>query len=405
MTNNVKTIKQMQGLSIFEERKYMQTAEGGRNEALNKLAFCYGQGVGHLHSAQEACDYLITLNDSHANPLPASEAKSTIASGLEAGQAQAWATAEGKEEESPNSSIVDWDNLWEADTSADFLVGDIMERGEQVSIYGAGGAGKSTFARAWALSLANGLPFLDGEAQEAVKVLFLDSENGLKIIQREFQKLGIRPSENLIYMSFPELGALDTEAGAEKFVALLDEHSPDVVVFDSASRFISGEEDSSGPWIQWHRLVMNPLKKRGIASIRLDHPGKDLSRGQRGSSAKTQDVDTIWKFNMDSSGQRIMTCERSRSGNFELGEEIFLNFTKDDKGNSYYKVIDYSVLKKGKSPVDAARNYMIAKGMAIEDSQNTWTNFWKDSGGKELGFTRQDVVNAHKQLKAESLNV
>lgn len=241
-------------------------------------------------------------------------------------------------EEADRNAPLDWLDIWGADIATDYLTGELMERGEQVSLYGPGGEGKSTFARAWALSMANGLPFLGKEAKAPVKVLFLDAENGLKIIQREFRKLGIRPSSNLIYLSFPEVGSLDTDAGGEKFLKLLDAHKPDVVFFDSASRFISGEEDSSGPWIQWHRLVLNPMKARGIASVRLDHPGKDLSRGQRGSSAKTQDVDTIWRF-AKSGDLRQLKCERSRPGNFEIDQSLFVKFDTDTDGKFWYQTV------------------------------------------------------------------
>lgn len=45
-----------------------------------------------------------------------------------------------------------------------------------------------------------------------------------------------------------------------------------------------------------YRQVHAKLKKLGIAGIRLDHMGKDETKGSRGSSAKSQDVDHVWKM-------------------------------------------------------------------------------------------------------------
>ena len=51
-----------------------------------------------------------------------------------------------------------------------------------------------------------------------------------------------------------------------------------------------------------YRNTLAPLKQRGIAVLRLDHQGKDGSSGQRGSSAKDGDVDTIWRLKFQDGG-------------------------------------------------------------------------------------------------------
>ena len=38
------------------------------------------------------------------------------------------------------------------------------------------------------------------------------------------------------------------------------------------------------------------MKSLGVTWIRADHAGKDSSKGQRGSSAKNDDVDVVWRF-------------------------------------------------------------------------------------------------------------
>jgi hypothetical protein len=44
------------------------------------------------------------------------------------------------------------------------------------------------------------------------------------------------------------------------------------------------------------------LKAAGIAVIRTDHAGKDTSKGQRGSSAKNDDVDVVWALSRTDTG-------------------------------------------------------------------------------------------------------
>ena len=56
------------------------------------------------------------------------------------------------------------------------------------------------------------------------------------------------------------------------------------------------------------------LKEAGIALLRIDHAGKDLTRGQRGTSAKRDDVEVVWflkKLPGETAGQdHVDTGER-----------------------------------------------------------------------------------------------
>jgi hypothetical protein len=72
--------------------------------------------------------------------------------------------------------------------------------------------------------------------------------------------------------------------------------SASLVVLDTTTRMVQGRENDSDTFLQLYRCSLVPLKSRGITVLRLDHPGKDESRGQRGSSAKDGDCDTIWRL-------------------------------------------------------------------------------------------------------------
>ena len=96
-------------------------------------------------------------------------------------------------------------------------------------------------------------------------------------------------------------------------IALADAYKPDLIIMDTATRLVEGDENSASTWLQMYRNTLAPLKQRGIAVLRLDHQGKD-GRGQRGSSAKDGDVDTIWRLKLQDGGFLALEREKSRSG-------------------------------------------------------------------------------------------
>jgi hypothetical protein len=155
------------------------------------------------------------------------------------------------------------------------------------------------------------------------------------------QAFGATPDElaaGFDYRMFPKFsGGLDAApVAAAELLAIVDDVRPDIVVFDTVSRFIQGKENDSDTWLQFYGRVHAPLKALGIAGVRLDHMGKDSDRGSRGSSAKSQDVDHVWemtrtdeKHERDGGIETVTTQIRmkrthTRTG---LGEDV-LNITR-----------------------------------------------------------------------------
>lgn len=197
---------------------------------------------------------------------------------------------------------LDWHEAFATDfTKVDWLAGRFMEKGQQVAIVGDGKVGKSLFAHDWLWRAVTGRSFLGDERRDRLRVLYFDRENSLRDIVTRMIAFGANPDDLagwFDYRMFPKFtGGLDSvpTAVAELF-AIVDEQPPDVVVFDTVSRFITGKENDSDTWLQFYSRVHAPLKARGIAGTRLDHMGKDLDRGSRGSSAKAQDVDHVWEM-------------------------------------------------------------------------------------------------------------
>ncbi|ONI73100.1 hypothetical protein ALI144C_44940 [Actinosynnema sp. ALI-1.44] len=200
---------------------------------------------------------------------------------------------------------VDWHAAFALDLDdIDWLPGQLMERGQQTALVGSGKSGKSIFVLDWIYRAITERPFLGDRARPPIRVLYFDRENGLRDIITRLRSFGVTEqeldlfSQRFDYRMFPRFsGALDASTiAAAELLALVDELQPDVVVLDTVSRFISGNENDSQTWLEFYRLVHAPLKARGVACVRLDHTGKDDGRGSRGSSAKSQDVDHVWEL-------------------------------------------------------------------------------------------------------------
>lgn len=220
-------------------------------------------------------------------------------------------------------SAIDWKELFEADfVNVDWLPGQLLTRGQQIALVADGKAGKSLFCQEWAWRMTAGKPFLGSRAHDPLRVLYLDAENGHPDLQDRFVSFGATPEtlENLIYLSFPSIPPLDTTAGGAMVLYLAQEAQADIVFIDTVSRFISGAENDSDTWLGLYRNTLRLLKGEGIASVRLDHFGKDRERGSRGSSAKTQDVDHVWELTGPREGPLLLKRTHTRTG---LGEDQF----------------------------------------------------------------------------------
>ncbi|WP_101784251.1 AAA family ATPase [Nonomuraea indica] len=196
-----------------------------------------------------------------------------------------------------------------------WLVENLIEQGRSIAIYSPPKAGKSLFTLEIAAALATGRPVLGQPAKPPVRVLYIDIENSQSDIVERLTNLGYGPADlpDLIYYSFPSLPVLDSAAGGQHLMALAKHHQPALVVIDTVSRVIEGSENDADTFANLYRHALAPLKGMGISVIRLDHSGKDLEKGQRGSSAKGADVDAVWLLVKVSETSLYLKREMSRA--------------------------------------------------------------------------------------------
>lgn len=293
---------------------------------------------------------------------------------------------------------IDWDDAFAQDFSQmDWLPGRFMERGQQVTLVGDGKVGKSLFTLDWVIRSVAGRTFIGDEPRDPLKVLYFDRENSLRDIVTRAKAFGAGPDDlrhRLSYRQFPRFsGALDESSqAAREFLGIVDDLMPDIVILDTASRFIGGKENDSDTWLQLYQLIHAPLKARGIACVRLDHFGKDSDRGSRGSSAKTQDVDHVWEMRrVDERKQLFGDMERiattismrrthTRSG---LGEDEFAIVRRGERarggmwldGRTGHELADSGVIEVIRGEVDRIVDDLLAASVPLglgRDRLKSW---------------------------------
>ena len=196
------------------------------------------------------------------------------------------------------SARADWDKEWDREPErVDWIVEPVIEAGTINVLFARAEVGKSLIALEWALRAVR-----QGRA-----VIYIDQENRLRgdVIPR-LKAMGATPGElkQLAFYSFASLPPLDTVAGGVHLLALAEDAGAALVILDTTTRMIQGKENDADTFLALYRCSLLPLKKRGIAVLRLDHPGKDETRGQRGSSAKDGDCDTIWRLTETIKGKK-----------------------------------------------------------------------------------------------------
>lgn len=304
---------------------------GTRNHTLNGAAYTLGRIVeaGQLDEATvtdalEVSARAVGLDEAEIGP--------TIASGLTAGRRSPRAlepgivvpevtTIEVEPDETPGQAIrrlfpiLDWEALWDDDSEEEWIVEPILPVRRLVALYSAPKVGKSLLMLELAVAVATGREVLGRTPDRPRRVLYVDFENDPRADVRErLQAMGCKPAdlENLAYLSFPTLAALDSERGGLELMAVIGEYACEVVMIDTVSRAVKGEENENDTWLDFYRHTGLKLKQSEISLIRLDHSGKDETKGQRGGSAKVGDVDAVWRLSRVSDDVFSLDCEANR---------------------------------------------------------------------------------------------
>lgn len=318
--------------------------EGTRNDTLNRASFALSQLIGSGHLDPDLVHAKLT-NAAIAAGLDPLEIQATLSSGHRAGVVlpravtplepipdvvtlRAIPTPDDTDDQAETSEqeqvaawvdehlpILDWHALWADEEEDEWIVEPLLPARRLVALYSPPKVGKSLLSLEVAAAIACGRPVLGHTLERPWRVLYVDFENDPKgDIRPRLQAMGYGPGDlgNLRYLSFPTLAALDTEPGSLQLLAAVAHHEAELVVIDTLSRSVAGEENDNDTWLKFYRHTGLKLKQAKVACLRLDHTGKDVERGQRGGSAKSGDVDLVWRMQRVTEEVYSLTCEANR---------------------------------------------------------------------------------------------
>jgi hypothetical protein len=194
---------------------------------------------------------------------------------------------------------VDWSTFWGIEEAEDWLARPFLARGRGHVLYAPAKAGKSLLGLDVAAALASGRLILGHAVAPLASVIYLDFEMSRSDVRERLGDFGYDASSDLSrlrYILTPTIPGLDTEAGARYLLEEVHARPADLVVIDTTARALVGDENSADTYRALYRHLLLSLKSAGIAWLRLDHTGKDVERGQRGSSAKVDQEDVVWEL-------------------------------------------------------------------------------------------------------------
>ncbi|MED5801678.1 AAA family ATPase [Gordonia sp. Z-3] len=193
------------------------------------------------------------------------------------------------------SKPLDWAQLLGGDRRpVRWIIPGLFAEGRAYAVISPAKSGKSLF-------------MLEQLARAQVPALYIDYENTHTDLRDRINAMDLKAADlvNLHYVSFPDFRPLNTRAGAVQLLDLVLRLEPRVVVIDTISRAVDGDENDPKMWNDLYRLVALPLKRLGVTLIRLDHSGHANRQRARGSSNKDTDVDGTWILSATSSTLKL----------------------------------------------------------------------------------------------------
>jgi hypothetical protein len=170
-------------------------------------------------------------------------------------------------------------------TKVDWLVDEMIGKGDRCMVIGDPGTGKSWLAMALTVAIASLGAGIDAKwigkrpSIQTGRVMYADEENPEAEVYRRLALLGLPPEarHNVRYLSQVGL-RLDKEPEL-----LMDDvigFGPDLIVLDSLARFHSRDEQSAGDMARLFREGITPLaRESGAAILVLHHKVKPPAKG------------------------------------------------------------------------------------------------------------------------------
>jgi hypothetical protein len=228
--------------------------------------------------------------------------------------------------------LVDWGDFWDTDhKEAEWIAEPIIAARRSTAMFAPGGTGKSLLALYVSACVATG-SMLFGRQGTPKSVLYLDYEMTADDLAERLEQMGFGADAdlaNLHYALLPSLPPLDDPEGGKAVVRLAEMVGAELVVIDTFGRAVHGDENDADTVRSFYRWTGLHLKHAGRAFLRVDHAGKDVAKGQRGTSAKNDDVDVVWQMVAKEGGAYTLTAKKRRMGWVPLTVDLVMH--EDDR--------------------------------------------------------------------------
>ena len=262
------------------------------------------------------------------------------------------------------------------------LLEGLLYEGKIHSIASAAGTGKTILA-VWIclhVMLRKGLP-----------VLYLDAENGPRIIAERLGEMGADPYLlDRLFHYYPADLTLDPGSLAV-LQATVAEVDPALVVFDSLADFLGMagmDENSNTDCTRWFTEAVQPLKDAGVASLVLDHVPKSGNGGPRGAGSKVAKMDAQWElevkrnFSRERTGEIKLQCTKDRESwlpktfRFSIGGGVFARSAETtEESDPHTRLTE-----------NARKLYEVLRKAGGEGAR--WTDLERAVGGSKGNVTR-----------------
>jgi hypothetical protein len=223
--------------------------------------------------------------------------------------------------------LVDWRELFTQPRTPEWLIEPIIPAKRSVALFAPGGTGKSLLALWIATQAATGGTVF-GRRLQPIDVLYVDYEMTEDDLVDRLETMGydldnVDQLHRLHYALLPSIPGLDEAEGGRIIIDAAAACNAALVVFDTFGRAVRGDENDADTVRAWYTHTGLGLKAAGRAFIRIDHAGKDLAKGQRGTSAKNDDVDVVWQMTGNDSLFKLK-AEKRRQGWIPLTVDLEL---------------------------------------------------------------------------------
>jgi len=229
------------------------------------------------------------------------------------------------------SSLINWTKFWDQTyPEEDWLIEPIIPKNQLVVIYAPGGTGKSLLALYISAALATGREIF-GIQHQSLNVLYMDYEMQQAQLYERLVAMGYNKDTDLShlhYASLPPIGSLDKPEGAKQICDLARQVQADLVIIDTFSRAVEGAENDADTVRNFYRWTALNLKQEGRSLLRIDHAGKDLAKGARGTSAKNDDVDLVWQMTRNDS---TVTLKSTKKRHTWIKEKLLFKVNKTEE--------------------------------------------------------------------------